>query len=83
VYNQFLLLSKQLCKKMQDLYLLPLLPPIPQASGSSGAQTGTGIALVLATAILVWLEAEAIWVEAAAPVRARTTTKVRTMSFMS
>jgi hypothetical protein len=67
---------------MQYLYLLPLLPPIPQALGSSGAQTGTGMALVLATAILVWLEAEAIWAEAAAPVRARTTTKVRTTNFM-
>jgi hypothetical protein len=43
---------------------------------------GIGMALVLATVTLVWLEAEALWVEAAAPVRARTTTKARTMVFM-
>jgi hypothetical protein len=42
---------------------------------------GIGIALVLAATTLVWLEAEAIWVEAAAPVRTRTTTKARTMVF--
>ena len=43
---------------------------------------GMGIALVLATTTLAWLEAEAIWVEAAAPVRTRTTTKARTMFFI-
>ena len=40
------------------------------------------MALVLATAILVWLEADAIWVEAAAPVRTRTTTKARMIVFI-
>jgi hypothetical protein len=43
---------------------------------------GVGIALVLAAATFVWLDAEAICVEAAAPVRARTMTKARTMFFM-
>jgi hypothetical protein len=38
--------------------------------------------LVLATESLALEEAEAVWVEAAAPVRARTTTKARTMFFM-
>jgi hypothetical protein len=42
-----------------------------------------GRALVLAVAILGWVEAEDVWVEAAAPVMARTTTKARTMFFMS
>jgi hypothetical protein len=55
---------------------------IPQAAGSSGGHIGTGKALVLAAAILVWADAEATWVEAAAPVRARTTTKARMMNFM-
>ena len=41
-----------------------------------------GRALVLAVAILGWVEAEEIWVEAAAPVMARTTMKARTMFFM-
>jgi hypothetical protein len=40
------------------------------------------MALVLATATLVWLEAEAIWVEAATPARTRTATKARTMFFI-
>ena len=43
---------------------------------------GIGMALVLATVTLVWAEAEAIWVEAAAPVRTRATTAARTISFM-
>ena len=55
---------------------------IPQAFGSLGGHIGIGIALVLAAATFVWLEAAAICVEAAAPVRARTTTKARTMFFM-
>jgi hypothetical protein len=55
---------------------------IPQAAGSSGGQAGTGMALVVAAVTLVWAEAEAIWVEAAAPVRARTTTNARMTIFM-
>jgi hypothetical protein len=43
---------------------------------------GVGMALFLATVILVWLEAEAIWVEATAPVRTRATTTARTMVFI-
>jgi hypothetical protein len=43
---------------------------------------GIGIALVLATATLVWLEAEAIWVEATAPVRTRATTQARMAVFI-
>lgn len=43
---------------------------------------GIGMALFLAmTAVLE--EAEEVWVVAAAPVRARTTTKARTMFFMT
>ena len=57
--------------------------PIPQAFGSCGGQVGTGSALVLAivTALEV-LAAVEIWVVAAKPVRARATTKARTMFFM-
>jgi len=55
---------------------------IPQALGSSGGHIGTGMALVFATETLVCAEAEAIWVEAAAPVRARTTTNARITVFM-
>jgi hypothetical protein len=55
---------------------------IPQASGSFQGHMGIGIALVLDTVTLVWAEAEAIRVEAAAPVRARTTTKARIRFFM-
>jgi hypothetical protein len=43
---------------------------------------GTGIALVLAAIKFFCEEAEAIRVEDAAPVRARITTKARTMFFM-
>lgn len=43
---------------------------------------GIGAALVFAT-IAVLEEAEEVWVVAAAPVRARTTTKARTMFFMT
>jgi hypothetical protein len=43
---------------------------------------GIGIALVLEAVTLVWEEAEAIWVEAIAPVRARTTTNARIMYFI-
>lgn len=56
-----------------------------QALGSLRGQVGMGMALVLETTIAL-LEAtleEEIWEEAAAPVRARTTTKARTMFFMT
>jgi len=43
---------------------------------------GVGRALFLATVTLDCVEAEETWVEATAPVRARTTTKARTMYFM-
>src|ERR1700738_5553721 len=55
---------------------------IPQAFGSSGGQVGTGMALVLAAETLVCAEAVAMWVEATAPVRARTTTNARTRVFI-
>jgi hypothetical protein len=56
---------------------------MPQSLGSLGAQVGTGIKLVRAALICFWLDdAEEIWVEAAAPVRTRTTTKARTMFFI-
>jgi len=63
------------------------LPAMPHALGSSGAQVGMGRALVLAmvalTVVVAFeLEADEIWVEAAAPVTARTTMKARTMFFM-
>ena len=54
----------------------------PQALGSSGGHIGVGIALTLATVTLFWLEAEAIWVEAAPPVTTRASTKNRTMVFI-
>jgi len=54
-----------------------------QAFGESGGQVGVGIALVFEAVMVVWVDAEEIWVEAAAPVRARTTTKARTMFFMT
>ena len=55
-----------------------------QALGSFRGQVGIGIALVLETTTVleaVLLE-DVICEEAAAPVRARTTTKARTMFFM-
>src|SRR6185437_15707284 len=57
-------------------------PAMWHAFGSFGGHMGTGIALFFATATVVLVEAEEIWVEAAAPVRARTTTKARTMFFI-
>jgi len=54
---------------------------IPQAFGSSGGHMGTGMAEVFPAMTLVWAEAEVIWVDAAAPVRARTTTNARTKVF--
>jgi hypothetical protein len=38
--------------------------------------------LTRAATTLFWVEAEETWVEAATPVRTRTTTKARTMDFM-
>jgi hypothetical protein len=55
---------------------------IPQALGSSGAQTGTGSMLVRAAVTLFWVEAEEVWVVATAPVRTRIATKARTMFFI-
>lgn len=55
---------------------------MPQPLGSLGGQLGTGTALVLEMIILLEAFAEEIWLEAAKPVRARTTTKARTMFFM-
>jgi hypothetical protein len=49
--------------------------------GEFRGHIGVGAALVLET-MVVLAEVEEIWVEAAAPVRARTTTKARTMFFM-
>ena len=64
-----------------------MLPAMPHALGSSGAQVGMGRALVLAmvelTVVVAFeLEADEIWVEAAAPVTARTTMKARTIFFI-
>lgn len=53
-----------------------------QPFGESGGHMGVGAALILEAVMVVLAEAEEIWVEAAAPVRARTTTKARTMFFM-
>ena len=41
-----------------------------------------GSMLVRATVTLFWVEAEEVWVVAAAPLRARTTTSVRMASFI-
>jgi hypothetical protein len=43
---------------------------------------GTGRERRLLEAVIVLAEAEEVWVEAATPVRARTTTNARTMIFM-
>jgi hypothetical protein len=56
---------------------------MPQAFASSGAQLGIGSMLTLATVTLFWVAAVEDWVEATAPVRARTTTTVRTIDFMA
>lgn len=52
-----------------------------QALGEFGGHIGVGAALILEAVIVVL--AEEVWVVAAAPVRARTTTKARTMFFMT
>lgn len=53
-----------------------------QALGEFGGHIGIGEALTFAV-IVALEEAEEVWVVAAAPVRARTTTKARTMFFMA
>lgn len=53
-----------------------------QPFGSFGGHMGIGAALVLAVMVALE-EAEEVWLVAAAPVRARTTTKARTMFFMT
>jgi len=69
---------------MKQAKILDYQPPRRlQALGESGGHIGIGIALVFEAVIVAWVEAEEIWVEAAAPVRARTTTKARTMFFMT
>lgn len=56
---------------------------MPQSVEPSGGQVGTGITEeVIEEAAIVQAEADDVWVEATAPVRARTTTKARTMIFM-
>jgi hypothetical protein len=55
---------------------------MPHALGSSGGQVGIGSMLVRAEVTLFWVEADDVWVVAAAPVSARTTTRVRIASFM-
>ena len=55
---------------------------MPQAFGSSGAQVGTGSMLVRVPTILFLAEGVEDCEVAAAPVRARTTTKARTIHFM-
>jgi len=54
-----------------------------QPLGESGGHVGVGMALVLEATIMVLADEEEICEEAAAPVRARTTTKARTMFFMT
>ena len=64
---------------------MPLLfAAIPQSVVPSGGHMGTGINEedVIEEEAIVLAEAEDVRVEAAAPVRARTTTKARTMFFM-
>jgi len=56
---------------------------MPQFVVPSGGQVGTGIRPeCIEEEAIVRAEADDVWVEAAAPVRARTTTKARTMIFM-
>jgi hypothetical protein len=57
---------------------------MPQSVVPSGGQVGTGMKdeEVIDEAAIVRAEADEVLVEAAAPVRARTTTKARTMFFM-
>jgi hypothetical protein len=56
---------------------------MPQPSGLFSGQRGAGIALVFAAETVAFAEAcEAVAVEATKPVRAKTTTKLRTIIFM-
>ena len=56
---------------------------MPQSVFPSGGQVGTGMKLECIEAeAIVRAEADDVWVEATAPVRARTTTNTRTMVFM-
>jgi hypothetical protein len=57
---------------------------MPQSVLPSGGQVGTGITRldVIDDAAMDLGEAEEVWVEATAPVRARTTTNARTMVFI-
>jgi hypothetical protein len=65
---------------MQLLYLVR--PYLLQALGSLGGQTAIGMKLTRLATILFWAEAEGVTAVAAAPVRARATTKARKISFM-
>ncbi len=56
--------------------------PIPQAFGSFGGHVGIGSMLTRAAVTLFWVEAEEVWVEATAPVKARTTTNARMIVFI-
>lgn len=56
---------------------------IPQSCLPSGGQVGIGIKPeCMEEEAIVRAEADDVWVEATAPVRARTTTKARTMFFI-
>ncbi len=56
---------------------------MPQSVVPSGGQVGTGIRRDCAEEdAIVRADADEVWVEAMAPVSARTTTKARTMIFM-
>ena len=55
---------------------------MPQPSGSSGGQVGTGTALVLEMLTVVLAEEAFAEVVAIAPVKARAMTRQRTMIFM-
>jgi hypothetical protein len=60
-----------------------LFAAIPQSVVPSGGHMGTGMNEdVMEEEAIVLADAEDVRVEAAAPVRARTTTKARTMFFM-
>jgi len=71
--------------KTHTIQILDYQPPFRlHPLGELGGQVGVGIALVLETTTVLeeLLLEERICEEAAAPVRARTTTKARTMFFM-
>ena len=63
--------------------MLPWAAPRPQSVVPSGGQVGTGIRPdCTEDDAIVLEEAAEVWVEAAAPVMARTTTKARIQFFM-